>query len=78
MNKVDESLVSLFNKLLGVYRELQWSKEVIVGDVHYNYCPLCDQPEGKGHVESCPCAELNERLLVYGKGVIDDLCKEYK
>lgn len=74
----NESLVEVLNKVLAVYKELQWSKEVVVGDVHYNYCPLCDQPEGKGHAESCPCAKLNEVLLAYGKSVLNELCEEGK
>ena len=74
----NESLVEVLNKVIAVYRELQWSKEVVVGDVHYNYCPLCDQPEGKGHAASCLCTELNEILLAYGKSVLDELCEEKK
>ena len=77
-NKANESLIELFNGFLVVYKQLQWAKEVIIGSVHYNYCPLCDQPEGKGHVESCPCFEMNERLLTYGKQIIEKVCEGKK
>jgi len=78
MTTPSESLIELFNKLLSVYKELQWSKVLVIRDVHYNICPLCDQLEGKGHASSCLCFKMNEKLLAYGKDIIEELCKEEK
>lgn len=55
--------MEMFDAILAVYKEAEWSKEVVIGSIHLNCCPLCDQPQGGGHLENCSYFEPNKKVV---------------
>lgn len=57
--------MQMFDDVLAVYKEVEWCKEVVIGSITYNYCPLCDQAQGRGHLESCSYFEVNKKVSAF-------------
>jgi len=59
--------MEMFDDILVVYKEAEWSKEVNIGNTTYYYCPLCDQAREKGHRKNCPYFKPNKKVRALEK-----------